>query len=71
MFTERLFQIELHLLGMVLLSGFQSSMEASKFTEIGSKLQGSGKHNKCNCLENRANFHRFVHGKLCHSLTLL
>ena len=49
--TGPLFQIKLHLLGTVLLSGFQSSLRAGKF-------HGSGEHSIRNCLQHRDNFHR-------------
>ena len=43
MFTEAIFQIELHLLSMVFHGGFQSSSGALKFVgTVLVKLQGSG-----------------------------
>ena len=31
--------------------------------ELPGKFHGSGRHSKCNCLSDRANFHRSPHGK--------
>ena len=69
MFTGPLFQINTHLVSTVLLSGFQSSPGVwnplSK--AVPGKFHGSGGHNHCNCLHDRANFHR-SHGWLIFQL---
>ena len=54
MLTFPLFEINLHLLSMVALSGFQSSL--SKV--VPGKFHGCDRHSKCNCLQDWANFHR-------------
>ena len=60
MFTGPLFQIKLHLLNTVLLSGFQSSPGAwnplSK--AISGNFNRSGRHSKHKYSQERANFHR-------------
>ena len=81
MFTSPLFQIKLYLLSTVLPSGFQSSRELwnplSK--AVPGKFHRSGRHGKCNCLQDRANSHRslawqialiFNTDNLWHSCTL-
>ena len=57
MFTGLLFQIKLHLLYNVLLSGFQSSSGALSKAVPG-KFHRSGGHIKRNCIQDRAIFHR-------------
>ena len=60
MFTAPLFQIKLHSLCAVLVSGFQSSRELWNplSTAVPGKFLGSGWHSKCNCLHERANCRR-------------
>ena len=60
MLTDPLFQVKLHLLSNVLLSIFHGSPGALKSTEWAAtgKFHGSGRPSKCNCLQDRANFHR-------------
>ena len=61
MFADPLFQIKLHQLNTVLLTGFQSSPRElwnplSK--AVPGKFHWSGGHSKCNCLQDRGNFYR-------------
>ena len=60
-FTGPSFQIKLHLLSTLWLSGFQSShweLLNPQSKVVSGNLNGSGRHNKCNCLQDQDNFHR-------------
>ena len=62
MFTGPLFEIKLHLLSTVLLSGFHSSPELSnplsRAVHVPGEFHGSGGYSKCKYLQDRVNFHR-------------
>ena len=58
MFTGALFQIKLHLLSTILLSGFQSSLRNPLSKTVPGEFHGSGGQSKRNCLQERADFHR-------------
>ena len=54
-----LIPIDIHHLSSVLISGFQRSYGALKFSKaVHGKFHGSGGHNKRNSFQDRANFHR-------------
>ena len=53
-----LIPIDIHHLSSVLISGFQRSYGALKFSKaVHGKFHGSGGHNKGNSFQDRANFH--------------
>ena len=59
MFTGPLFQIKLHLLNPLLLSGFQSFSGALNplSKAVRGKFHGSNEHSKHDCLQDQANVH--------------